>query len=256
MSLCYIFQNGKIILTADGRVPERGECAELRRGVINRGLLDKEEPDGDLWAELSPETELCAGMDACERRVSWTSVGEEQFFRIGKAFHYMDWQRTHRFCGKCGAPAHFDASELAMRCERCGELYYPVICPAVIVCVEKEGRILLGHGVNFPKGRYSVLAGFVEPGESLEECVAREVYEESNIRVKNIKYFMSQPWAFPRSLMLGFTAEWAEGEIKPQLSELTDVRWFAPDEIPDYYRGVSISAKLIEHFINKQTNYR
>ena len=121
------------------------------------------------------------------------------------------------------------------------------------MAVERDGRLLMGHGVNFPAGRYSVLAGFVEPGENLEQCVEREVYEESRIRVKNVRYFASQPWAFPHSLMLGFQAEWESGEIVPETSEVSDVRWFAPAEIKNYYRGVSISAKLIEDFIRRHS---
>ena len=125
------------------------------------------------------------------------------------------------------------------------------VCPAVIVAVVKEGHLLMGHGINFPSGRYSVLAGFTEPGENLEGSVMREIYEESHIHIKNINYFGSQPWPFPHSLMVGFTAEWESGEIVPELSEVTDVRWFAPKEIPDYYRGINISARLIEDFIRK-----
>lgn len=140
-----------------------------------------------------------------------------------------------------------------MRCPACGEIYYPVISPAIIVAVEREGKLLMGHGVNFPPGRFSVLAGFVEPGENLEDCVKREVYEETKIRVKNIRYFGSQPWPFPRSLMLGFTAEWESGEIEVDGKEVTEAAWFAPDEIPDVFRGLSISWKLIENFINKHS---
>ena len=145
----------------------------------------------------------------------------------------------------------FDSREFAMSCPSCGEQYFPVICPAVIVAVVKEGHLLMGHGINFPSGRYSVLAGFTEPGENLEGSVMREIYEESHIHIKNINYFGSQPWPFPHSLMVGFTAEWESGEIVPELSEVTDVRWFAPKEIPDYHRGISISARLIEDFIRK-----
>ena len=255
MSFYYIFQNGKIILKEDGAIPEAAEIEGLRQHFVNAGCVDKVDKDGDRWAELEMTAKLPDGFDACERRGCWTAVGEEQFFRIGKAFHYMDWQRLHKYCGKCGAQNVFDPGEGAMKCLACGELFYPVISPAIIVCVEKKGKILLGHGVNFPAGRYSVLAGFVEPGESLEECVAREVYEESRILVKNIKYFTSQPWPFPRSLMLGFIAEWESGDICPDTTEVTDVRWFAPHEIPEYYRGVSISAKLIEDFIKRHTKY-
>ena len=284
MSFYYIFQNGKIILKENGAIPEATDAGKFRKNFLNSGCVDKEDnaahaadasaglpPEeiydvragrgqgaarvGDRWAELDTEAALPEGFAACERRGCWTAVGEEQFFRIGKAFHIMDWQRLHKHCGRCGAANLFDPAEGAMRCPSCGELFYPVISPAIIVCVEKEGKILLGHGVNFPAGRYSVLAGFVEPGESLEECVAREVYEESRIRVKNIRYFNSQPWPFPRSLMLGFVAEWESGDICPDTTEVTDVRWFAPGEIPEYYRGISISAKLIEDFIKRHTKY-
>ena len=251
MSLCYMFHKGRVILAGGGRVPERGEVPDcLAARFVNSGLVDRDGAD-DVWAELADECEIPAGFEPCERRTCWTTAGEEQFFRIGKAFHYMDWERTHKFCGRCGTANVFDDKEWAMRCPRCGELIYPVICPAIIVCVERDGKILLGHGVNFPPGRYSVLAGFVEPGESLEECVAREVYEETKVRVKNVKYFASQPWAFPRSLMLGFTAEWESGEICPDEGEIEDAKWFAPDEIPEYYRGVSISARLIEDFVRR-----
>ena len=251
MSFCYIFQNGQIALNDDGLPPQKDACCTLADIFVNSGYVDKESKNGDIWAEIPPDAVLPEELTLHERRSCWNFAGAESFFRIGKAFHHMDWQRLHRFCGKCGCPTAFDASEGAMRCAACGELYYPVICPAVIVCVEKDGKILLGHGVNFPKGRYSVLAGFVEPGESLEDCVRREVFEESGLRLKNIRYFKSQPWPFPRSLMLGFTAEWESGEIVPQLSELSDVNWFAPSEIPDYYRGISISAMLIEDFVKR-----
>lgn len=252
MSYLYMFQNGRIVLK-NGVVPDKTDAALFAGMFAASGTVDRQEPDGDLWAELKGGAALPSGFEPRERRGLWPTVDETQFFRIAKAFHYMDWRRTHKFCAACGAPAVFDEKEFAMRCPKCGELFYPWISPAVIVAVERDGRLLMGHGVNFPAGRYSVLAGFVEPGESLEQCVAREVFEESQIRVKNIRYFASQPWAFPHSLMLGFTAEWAGGEIVPQTSEVSDVRWFAPDEITNYYRGVSISAKLIENFLSSHS---
>ena len=149
MSLCYMFHKGRVILAGGGRVPERGEVPDcLAAKFVNSGLVDRDGAD-DVWAELADECEIPAGFEAQERRTCWTTAGEEQFFRIGKAFHYMDWERTHRFCGRCGAANVFDDKEWAMRCPRCGELIYPVICPAIIVCVERDGKILLGHGVNF-----------------------------------------------------------------------------------------------------------
>ena len=247
----YLFQNGKILLADNGKTVPFHLPEALTDYVINSGFVDKEDSEGDLWTELSDQATLPPNLAPFERRTAWLTLGEQNFFRVGKAFHIMNWQRTHRFCGRCGSEMTFDSREFAMSCPSCGEQYFPVICPAVIVAVVKEGHLLMGHGINFPSGRYSVLAGFTEPGENLEGSVMREIYEESHIHIKNINYFGSQPWPFPNSLMLGFRAEWESGEIVPELSEVTDVRWFAPKEIPDYYRGISISARLIEDFIRK-----
>jgi NAD+ diphosphatase len=254
MPYFYLFKNNKLILKDHGMsLPAWDSFAVFERFIVNSGFVDKEYPDGDMWAELSHDAELPEGFGLYERRSLWPSFDARSFFRIGKAFHLMEWQRSNKFCGVCGSATVFDEKELAMRCPECGELKFPVISPAVIVAVEKNGKLLMGHGINFPPGRFSVLAGFVEPGESLEECVRREVYEESKIRVKNIKYFGSQPWPFPRSLMLGFTAEWESGDIVPDTTEVTDVRWFAPYEMPDYFKGVSISSMLIEDFIKRHS---
>ena len=256
MAAYFIFQNGRILLKDGGLPPDKEEAEELAPQFTDSGHVDKETKEGDSWASIKADIRLPDFLTPYDRRSCWQLTGEELFFRIAKAFHQMDARARSRFCGRCGAKTVFNETEGAMAGPACGELFYPVICPAIIVSVVKEGKILLGHGVNFPPGRYSVLAGFVEPGESLEDCVRREVFEESRIKVKNIKYFKSQPWAFPRSLMLGFTAEWESGEPSPERSELTDVRWFAPEEIPDYYRGVSISAKLIENFVAGHAKYR
>jgi NAD+ diphosphatase len=247
----YLFINGKILLDEKHNLPEN--VSRLEKYIVNSGYVDRQVPDGDQWAELAPGTNVPDGWKLRERRGLWPEVSEPEFFRVGKAFHLMDWQRTHRFCGVCGARMEFDAVESALRCPECGDIEFPVIAPAVIVAVERDGKLLMGHNVNFPDGRYSVLAGFVESGETLEQCIRREIYEEAKIKVKNIKYFGSQPWAFPRSLMLGFTAKWADGEVVADQSELGDVQWFAPDEMPDRPEGVSISAKLIDDFIRRHT---
>ncbi len=250
----YIFCNGKIVLKNVGKeLPDTVYDRELESFFRLSGRVDREDPDGGIWAEIAPDAELPDRYAIMERRAIWPTFEEREFFRAGRAFHLMDWQRTNKYCGVCGAETIFDSEEWAMRCPSCGETYYPVISPAIIVAVEKDGKLLMGHGVNFPPGRFSVLAGFVEPGESLEDCVKREVLEETKIEVKNIKYFGSQPWPFPRSLMLGFTAEWKSGEIEVDGKEVTEAAWFAPHEIPDVFRGLSISWKLIENFIKKRS---
>lgn len=244
-----------MILLKNGgsELPDTVSDKKLEQLFKASGNVDKENPEGDRWAEIAPVSDFSAEYSLRERRSIWPTFEEKEFFRVGKAFHMMDWQRTNRYCGVCGTRTSYDNTEGAMICPCCGELYYPVISPAIIVAVEKDGKLLMGHGVNFPPGRFSVLAGFVEPGEDLEACVKREVFEEVNISVKNIRYFGSQPWPFPRSLMLGFTAEWESGEIKVDGKEVTEASWFGPGEIPEVFRGLSISWKLIENFIKKHS---
>jgi NAD+ diphosphatase len=252
MARFYIFQSGKILLREDGSGfpdTERDSC--LGELLSDCGYVDREKRRGDRWGIL--DGEVPEGFVAAERRTIWPLFGEEAFWRVGKAFHVSDWTRTHKFCGACGGRTHLDEREWGMRCDSCGEIFFPVIAPAIIVAIEKDGKILMGHGANFPPGRFSVLAGFVEPGESLEECVRREVFEESGICIKNIRYFGSQPWPFPRSLMVGFTAEWESGEIQPDNREILEIAWFSAEDLPDIPQSISISRKLIDNFIEKHS---
>ncbi|MBN1903764.1 MAG: NAD(+) diphosphatase [Deltaproteobacteria bacterium] len=167
----------------------------------------------------------------------------------GLAGQFITWSRNHRFCGKCGGLTEDKNDERAKICTSCGQVYYPRLSPAIIVAVTKGDRLLLACSPRFRSQFYSVLAGFVEPGETLEECVKREVKEEVGIEVKNIKYFGSQPWPFPDSLMIGFTAEYESGEIQPDKKEITDACWFKKDEIPGIPSSISIARRLIDWFI-------
>jgi NAD+ diphosphatase len=165
----------------------------------------------------------------------------------GRAFQIADWARTHRFCGACAAPMRRAAGERAMKCE-CGHLAYPRISPAMMVLVRRGDSILLARNVAVPPGgRMSALAGFLEAGESVEEAIHREVREEVGIEVKDPRYFASQSWPFPHSLMLAFTAEYAGGELRPDTSEIAEARWFGPgDALPELSPKQSISRALID----------
>jgi len=163
--------------------------------------------------------------------------------------HMATWFAASKFCSRCGSAVTLSASEPAMVCTACGLHLYPKISPAVIVAVVKDTTILLGHSARFPGKRYSVIAGFVEPGETLEACVVREVKEETGIDIDTVKYFGSQPWPFPDSLMIGFTARYAGGEICVDGKEIIHAGWFSADALPDIPRGVSISSDLIDWFI-------
>jgi len=164
----------------------------------------------------------------------------------------VDWDRTHQFCGRCGAPMEAKATERAKLCPRCGLHHFPRLAPAVIVLVERGHALLLARSRHFTQGMYSVIAGFVEPGETLEEAVVREVREETGISIRDIKYFGSQPWPFPHSLMIGFTAAYESGEIVLEDSEIEDAGWFTRDNLPPLPGKISIARRLIDGFLEKQ----
>lgn len=179
-----------------------------------------------------------------------TLLGDEPRFALcGKALHLIHWMNHHRFCGRCGARTQRHEHELALCCPACHVNVHPRISPAVIVAVVNQGRILLARNRGYRVGFMSVLAGFVEPGETLEECVAREVQEEAGIRVHNIRYFASQPWPFPDSLMVAFTAEYASGDLVVDNQELAEAHWFGPDELPPIPPPGSVARRLIDWFV-------
>lgn len=182
----------------------------------------------------------------------YTHMDEEVWALAGKALQVAEWHRTHRFCGRCGEATELAPGERARKCPACGLLSFPRLAPATITVVEDGDRVLLARGRNFGSPIYGALAGFVEPGETLEECVAREVKEEVGIDIKNIRYHSSQPWPFPHSLMLGFTAEYAGGDIVLQESEIADAQWFTADAMPAMPGRLSIARRLVDAWLEKQ----
>ena len=176
---------------------------------------------------------------------------DSQVGLASRAMQLAEWTRTHRHCGCCGTPMHRQPGERAMQCPACGFTAYPRIAPAMMVVVRRDDTILLARAPHFVAGMYSALAGFVEAGESLEECVHREVQEEVGIEVTNLRYFRSQSWPFPHSLMLAFVADHARGELQPDPAEITDARWFGLDELPQLPGRFSISRALIESVLDE-----
>ena len=174
---------------------------------------------------------------------------EEMFWIAGRAIQIVNWNNDHKYCGRCGTLTKVLEGERAKKCSKCGLINYPRISPAIIVAVVKEGKLLLAHNNQSPKELYSVVAGFVEPGETFEDCVLREVREETGIAVKNIKYFGNQPWPFPNSLMIGFTAEYDSGEIQVDGKEIGHADWYSSSEMPLTPDSISIAKKLIDWFI-------
>ena len=182
------------------------------------------------------------------------NVDSDWFLASSKALLLLNFVRDNQRCGVCGSPMLMKegGEDRAIICTICNHMVWPKTAPAIIVAVTKGDRLLLAHNSTFPEGMYSVLAGFVELGETFEQCVRREVFEETGIKVQNIKYFGSQPWPFPNSYMIGFTAEYLDGEIEVDNHEIIDAKWFKKDEIPGLYRkSVSISSELINWFMNR-----
>ena len=175
------------------------------------------------------------------------------FFRVaGTAYQIVNWDGTHRYCGRCGNPMKPKSDERAKVCPQCGLVNFPRISPAIIVAVVREKTILLARANRFRKGLYSVLAGFVEPGETLEECVRREVREEVGVELKDVSYFGSQPWPFPHSLMIAFTARYSGGDLLIDPGEIAEAGWFAKENLPEIPPFGTIARELIEWFIREQ----
>lgn len=192
------------------------------------------------------------GLVIIGRREAADLMEVDDFWHMNRAFHLADWDRKTRFCGVCAAPMERSESEIVKACPSCGEVSYPQISPAVIMAIVKDGKLLMAHNRRHPGQLYSVLAGFVEAGETLEHAVSREVHEEAGILVRNVEYFSSQPWPFPNSLMIAFTAHWASGELVRGEDEIDDIRWFAPSELPDQIPSTySVARRLIEWFVTE-----
>ena len=194
-----------------------------------------------------------AGTEPMPLRQLFGVLTDEQFGIAGRALGLTAWDHDHRFCGRCGRPTVRSETERVRTCTACAHTAYPRLSPAVIVLVEKDGRCLLARNARTRMPFFSTLAGFVEVGETLEECVAREIEEEAGIALADIRYFGSQPWPFTGSLMIGFTARWAGGELRPEPTEILEADWFAPDAIPIVPPKLSIARELIDDFVRRHS---
>jgi NAD+ diphosphatase len=190
-----------------------------------------------------------AGMLLAELRALTGISGDEGLFMLaGTASHLLYWHGLNRYCGRCGHETADKADERAKICPACGNVIYPRISPATITAVLRGDEILLAHNRGFRGGIYSLIAGFVEPGENLEQCLAREIMEEVGVKVRNIRYFGSQPWPFPDSLMMAFIAEYESGEIKVDNLEISKAAWFRADRLPNIPGSESIAGKIIRWY--------
>jgi NAD+ diphosphatase len=229
-------------------LPTDGDAAAL--GLAESDLHELGSLDGQSAVAVAiGDGPVTAPFEVARLRELYPLLGDARFMKAGCATQVIEWSQHNRFCGRCATPTERSKSERCMRCPACGLLAYPRIAPAVIVLVRRGNEALLARGSRFPGVFYSTLAGFVEVGESLEDTIVREVREEVGIDVTAPRYHGSQPWPFPHSLMVGFFAEWASGEIRPDGHEILDARWCRVDDLPAIPPRISIARHLIDRWI-------
>lgn len=248
MTRSYVVTHAKgIVATGDGRaLLAEAELAAMGLDAARARLLRAPSVDA---AGLSLEGEPPEGFALMSLRVALGALSAADVGAVVRASQLASFVETHAFCGRCAAPLTDEPHEIARKCPACALVVYPRITPAVIMLVRKERRALLARNARFPLPFYSALAGFVEIGETLEDTVAREVREEVGVEVTNVRYFGSQPWPFPGSLMIGFTADWAGGDIRVDGTEIAEARFFDPEELPNVPPPISIARQLIDAWV-------
>ena len=247
-ALVFAFRGEKILVGGDEAAPSLLTIGELDPS----GLQGQVHYLGDYQGvpcvarTLADDARDVEGLRYTGLRSLFFAIPEPLVAIAARAFQVIEWDRTHRFCGRCGTPTQTKAGERAKECPSCGYVAYPRVSPAMMALVTRGRDLLLARAHRFPAGMFSALAGFVEPGETIEDCIAREVREEVGVEVTDLRYFASQSWAFPHSLMIAFTAEYAGGEIRCEDAEIAEARWFPADALPARPPSLSIARRLID----------
>lgn len=247
LSLAYIFQHQKLLVDQNLQLPEVEKLASdlpLNHNdhVIARDLLENETiPDG---YQLVPIRELIQ---------SWSTT---EFLQASRAVQLLEWRRNHKFCSHCGHMTEIHAKEYAMVCPACGYHQYPRVQPCIITIITKgDDEILLAKSAHNKSNMYGLIAGFVEVGETLEEAVQREAFEEVGLKLKNIRYMSSQPWPFPSNLMIAFHAEYDSGDIQLQVEEISEAQFFKFDQLPEIpFKGSIAHAMIMQIVENKKAS--
>lgn len=255
-SLWFIFQSNKVLLLKhDNRLPCDIGCAAIapyfirnyKLGVINNIQFQCAEVPKDL--PITPDFHVLSLREALSLLI------EELYSVAVKAYSIINWDRNHKFCSSCGNLTTHHSQAFERRCSSCELSFFPRISPSIIVLIKKGDQLLMARSPHFPPGVYGLIAGFVDAGESIEEAVHREVKEEVGLQIKNLTYWGSQPWPFPDSLMIGFTADYASGEIIMDAVEIEDAGWYRYDKLPGKpSMTLSIASKLIDEFVKESKN--
>jgi NAD+ diphosphatase len=249
---CFVFSGSRLLVETDTsgiRIPMITGLQKLDLSPENAHYLGYLE--GEPCYTVSVPKDACEpdGMAFQEFKTLFSVLDHDISMLAGRASQIIGWDKTHRFCGRCGSPTVELPGERAKKCPECGFISFPRISPAVITAVIKEDKILLAHARNYHGDVHSLIAGFLEPGETLEECVRREIMEEVGLKVKNIRYYGSQPWPFPNSMMVGFIAEYESGEICVDGNEIEKAGWFDANHLPELPGKISIAYDIIQWYI-------
>jgi len=243
-----LFKTQEILLTSDSRsLPQRKQLGAV---LIDSHPLSRWSEDQNLFIGDYEKDVIMDGYQWIPLRDLMAEGTSPLLPVLEYGLQIRTWLGEFQYCGRCGTEMGFSEEERARVCPFCGHAAYPRISPAIICRVTNGDKILLARGRRFQRPFFSILAGFVEAGESLEDAVAREIREEVGIEVKNIRYFESQPWAFSSSLMIGFTAEYASGDLVLQEEEILEADWYTRENLPDLPGRYSIARKLIENWID------
>lgn len=247
----FIFQKDKILIQKNGDLPLQLNAAlrsQLSIEEVSIHYLGEFDGAGCLCATIDDTAEPPDGYEFVGLRSLGGQVEQEIFMLAGRASHILHWDKLSRFCGRCGAPTRMKTDERAKRCDSCGNIIYPRISPAIIIAIIRDDEILLANNRNFRQNMYSLVAGFMEPGEEFEDTAKREVFEEVGVQIKNIRYVASQPWPFPDSLMIGLVADYAGGEITVDKIEIDRADWFRRGQLPEVPATLSIAGRIIRRF--------
>ena len=255
--LWFVFHRNNLLVFADQTSPRLPLPADVLSGALGVargsarfvGMLGRK----PVWAARARSDRPPQGHVFENMRMLFNRLPDDLLAIGGRAVQILEFDRTHHFCGACGTPTEIHEGGCSRKCPICGETFYPKISPAMMVLIKRDApsrrQLLLARSARFPPGMYSALAGFVEPSESIEECIHREVFEEVGVCVGNLRYFASQGWPFPNSLMIAFVADYESGDIMAQKGEIEDARWFALDELPALPHRLSIARRLVNSVI-------
>ena len=253
----FIFQNNNLLMLKDGATHSLPSASFM---MTVKSHLRREHGFGEFagaacfCAEIDSDAALPPGVVAVSLRGALGLLDPDWYKPAVKAFSIINWDINHQFCSRCGNLTRHQPGSFERICNVCELTFYPRISPCMIVLIKKDDHLLMARSPHFVPGAYGLIAGFIEVGESIEDAVHREVKEEVNIDIKNLRYFGSQPWPFPDSLMIGFTAEYAGGDIIIDNKEIEAAGWYRFDNLPGRPSvSVSIASKLIEHFVAEQT---